>query len=108
MPVSRPARASARKSCRWTARSVTAEQAHHDGRGVAAQCVGEAGGGAVYLARSRLAAELGDDLGDLCGAGGSDRMALGLEPAGGNDGQLGPEASPALLGGEAAGARLEE
>src|SRR4029453_9277804 len=108
MAVSRPARTSAKKSFRLTTSSVTAKQAHEDGGGVAAQRVGEAGARAVDLARSRLAAKLGHDLGDLGGAGGADRMALGLEAAGDVDGDLAAEARPALLGRGAAHARLDE
>jgi hypothetical protein len=70
--------------------------------------MGQAGPGAVHLALPRLAAELGDDLRDLGGSGGADRVALGLEPAGGIHRELAAEARPALLGGEATGAGLEE
>src|SRR5262245_8726069 len=108
MAVSRPARTSAKKSFRLTTSSVTAKQAHEHGGSVAAQCVGEAGARALDLARSRLAAELGHDLGDLGGASGADRMALGLEAAGDVDGDLAAKARPALLGRGAAHARLEE
>src|SRR5216684_3592382 len=108
MPVRCPARASSKKSFRWTTRSVTAEQAHQHGRGVAAQRVGEPGGGSVDLPLVGLAAELGDDLRDLGGPGRADRMPLGLEAAGRVHRELAPEAGPALLGRETTGARLEE
>src|SRR5262245_52696405 len=97
MAVSRPARTSAKKSFRLTTSSVTAEQAHEHGGSVAAQCVGEAGARALDLPRAPLAPELGHDLGDLGGAGGADRVALGLEAARDVDGDLAAKARPALL-----------
>src|SRR6185436_20246498 len=78
IPVSRPARASSKKLFRLITRSVTAEQTHDDRRGVAAERMGQAGAGAVHLASVRLTAKLRDDLGDLGGPGGADRVALGL------------------------------
>src|SRR5258706_12925382 len=106
MPVSRPARTSAKKRCSVTTSSVTAEQAHEHGGGVAAKGVSEPGPGALDLPRPRFPAQLGDDLGDLGGAGGADGMALGLEPARRIDRDLAAHAGPALLGGHAARARL--
>src|SRR5688572_30909114 len=103
MPVSRPSRASSKKIFRLITRSVTAEQAHDDRRGVAPERMGQAGAGAVHLTPVRLTAELGDDLRDLGRPGGTDRVALGLEPAGWIHRELAPEARPALLRGEAAG-----
>src|SRR5260370_41741573 len=82
MAVRCPARASSKKSFRWITRSVTAEQAHQDGRGVPAQRVGEPGRRPVDLPLAGLAAELGDDLGDLGRPGRADRMPLRLEAAG--------------------------
>src|SRR5712671_2252359 len=108
MAVRCPARASSKKSFRWITCSVTAEQAHQDGRGVPAQRVSEPGRRPVDLPLAGLAAELGDDLGDLGRPGGADRMPLGLEAAGRVDRELASEAGPALLGREAAGAGLEE
>src|SRR5512134_859013 len=81
MPVRRPARACSKKCFSVSTWSATAEEAHEHGRGVAAQRVGQARLRALDLARPGLAAELGRDLGDLAGAGGADRMPLGLEPA---------------------------
>src|SRR5687767_14228182 len=78
IPVSRPARTSAKKSFRLTTSSVTAKQAHEHGGGIAAQRVGEPGPGALHLPGAGLAAELGHDLGYLGGAGGADGMSLGL------------------------------
>src|SRR5512145_2487047 len=108
MPVSVPSRARSKKLLRVITGSATAEQADQDGRGVAAERVGKADLGPIHLAATGLAAELGDDLHDLGGAGGPDRVALGLEAAGGVDGHLATQARPALLGGDAARARLEE
>src|SRR5712664_1765751 len=108
MPVSRPARASSKKCFRVSTFSVTAEEAHEHGGGVAPERVGEARAGAFHLTRSGLSTELGDDLRDLGGARGADGMALGLETTGGIDGNLAPEARPSFLRSHAAGARLEE
>src|SRR5262249_10578011 len=88
--------------------SLAAEHAHADRGRVAAERVDQARLCAVDLTPSGFAAELGDDLGHLRGAGRADRMALGLEPAGRVDGHLSAEARPALLRGDAARARLEE
>src|SRR5262249_13886361 len=108
IPLSRPARDSSKKPFRWITRSVTAEQAHQNGRGIPAESMGEPGGSALHLTGPGLTAELGDDLHDLGGAGGADRVALGLQAPGRVDREPAPEARPALLGREAAGARLEE
>jgi len=70
--------------------------------------VGEAATRALDLPRTRLAAQLRDDLADLRRAGGADRVALGLQPARRVYGDRAAQARPALLGGEAARARLEE
>src|SRR5580765_7158835 len=105
---SRPSRASSKKPFSVITRSVTAKQAHQHRGGVAAEGVHEARRGAVDLSRARLAAELRDDLADLRRAGRADRVALGLEAAGGVDGNLAAEARPALFRRQAAGARLEE
>ena len=64
--------------------------------------------GAIHLTGARLASELTDDLCDLSGSGRADRVALGLEPAGGVDGDFPAQAGPPLLRGDAAGARLEK
>src|SRR5512147_873327 len=79
MPVRRPARTSSKKCFSVSTWSATAEEAHDDGGGVAAQRVGQACPRPLDLARAGLAPELGDDLGDLAGAGGADRVPLGLE-----------------------------
>src|SRR2546425_4821850 len=115
IPVSAPSRACAKKrpsvtpevSLPWEA-SLTAEEAQGDGGGVAAGGGGEAATRALDLPRTRLTAQLRDDLADLRRAGGADRMALGLQPARRVHGDLAAQAGPALLGGEAARARLEE
>src|SRR6267142_2247894 len=81
MPVKAPSRARSKKRFSVTPVSVTAEEAHEHGGGVAAERVGEAATRALDLPRARLVAQLGDDLADLGRARGADRMALGLEPA---------------------------
>src|SRR5437870_11834760 len=63
-PVSSPSRARWKNWCNVMTGSVTAEQAHEDGGGVAAEGVGEADTRVAHLTRARLAAELGDDLRD--------------------------------------------
>src|SRR5207244_11013888 len=78
--------------------SLAAEQGHEHGGGVAAQRVREADAGAVHLAAAGIVTQLGDDLGDLGGAGGADRMALGLQTTRGIHGNLAAEAGPPLLG----------
>src|SRR5262249_36719695 len=88
--------------------SATAEEADENGRGVAAERVGEADLGPVDLPTAGLAAQLGDDLHDLGSAGRADRVALGLEAAGGVDGHLAAQARPALFGGDSPRARLEQ
>src|SRR5581483_7211633 len=108
IPVRRPSRARSKNPLSVITGSVTAEQAHQDGRGVAAQGVDEARAGALDLPGAGLAAELGDDLGHLGGAGGPDGVALGLEAAGRVDRDLAAQRRPALLGRDAARARLEE
>src|SRR5215813_10015805 len=97
IPVSRPARASSKKCFSVSTCSVTAKEAHEDGGGIASEGVSETGTGALDLARSRLAAKLGDDLRDLGRAGGADGMPLGLEPPRGIHGDLAAEARPPLL-----------
>src|SRR5258705_11349245 len=106
--VSVPSRACSKKFLRVITVLLTAEQADEDGGEVAAERVGEADAGALDLARAGLAAELRGDLGDLGRARGADRMPLGLEAAGGIDGQLAAERRPSLLGRESARAGLEE
>src|SRR6267142_3452492 len=110
IPVSSPSRACSKKRPSVTVceGSVTAEETHEDGRGVAAEGVGEAAPRALDLPRAGLAAQLGHDLADLRRARGADRVALGLQPARRIHGDLATKARPALFGGEAAGARLEE
>src|SRR5438874_9893994 len=108
IPVSSPARARSKKRPSVIPDSVTAEEAHEDGRGVAAERVGEAAPRAFDLPRAGLAAQLGHDLADLRRPRGADRVALGLQTARRVHGDLATEARPALFGGEAAGARLEE
>src|SRR5207253_855148 len=105
---SSPAPAFSKNSFCVSIASVTSEERDEHGGRVAAERVGEADAGAVDLARAGVVTELRDDLGDLGGAGGADRMALGLEPARRIHGDLAAEAGPALLGRHAAGARLEE
>src|SRR4029450_12965861 len=87
IPVSRPCRTSAKKSFRLTTSSVTAEQAHEHGGGIASERMGETGPGVLHLARAGLTAELGHDLGDLRGAGGANGVSLGLVPARHGDGE---------------------
>src|SRR5262245_53469522 len=108
MPTSSPVLAFSKKARCEIAGSLTAEQGNQDGGGVAAQRVGQPDAGAVHLARAGVLAQLGDDLGDLGGAGGADGMALGLEPAGRIDRHLAAETRPALLRRDAARTRLEE
>src|SRR6266536_1114060 len=108
IPVRRPARASSKKCLSVSTRSATAKEAHEHGGGVAAQGVRQARSRARDLPGARLTPKLGGDLGDLRGADGADRVALGLETARRVDGDLASEARPALLGGRAARARLEE
>src|SRR5687767_3361948 len=108
MAVSSPSRARSKKCRSVITGSVTAEDADQHGGRVAAERVREPLAGAFHLARPRLAAQLRDDFGDLRGARGADGMALGLEPAGGVHGNLAAQARPALLGGDAARAGLEE
>src|SRR5262249_45398820 len=88
MPVSRPARASSKKCLRLTTPSVTTEETHEHGGGVAAERVDETHAAALDLPPPGFAANLGGDLGDLGRPGGADRMSLGLEPAGGIDREL--------------------
>src|SRR5262245_45268015 len=106
--VSAPSRAFSKKCLSVITGSVTAEEAHEHGGEVAAERVGQADTGALDLPRPGLAAKLGGDLGDLRGAGRADGMSFRLEPTGRIDGQLAAEGRPALLGGDAARARLEE
>src|SRR2546426_6622921 len=113
--VSAPSRACAKRGPSVTQEvslpcedSLTAEEAQEEGGGVAAEGVGEAATRALDLPRTRLTAQLRDDLADLRRAGGADRVALGLQPARWVYGDLAAQARPALLGGEAARARLEE
>src|SRR5262245_42794964 len=73
MPTSSPAPAFSKKARCEIAGSLTAEQGDQDSRGVAAQRVGQPDAGAVDLTGPGVLAELGDDLGDLRGAGGADR-----------------------------------
>src|SRR6266511_1372753 len=108
IPVRRPARASSKKCFNVSTRSATAKEAHEYGGGVATKGVRQARSRALDLARARFAAKLGGDLSDLRGARGADGVALGLETARRVDGDLAPEARPALLGRRAARARLEE
>src|SRR5215831_10161722 len=108
IPTSSPVLAFSKKARCEIAASLTAEQGNQHGGGVAAQRVGQPDAGAVYLARAGVLAELGDDLGDLRGAGGADWMAFGFEPAGRIHRHLAADTRPALLGRDAAGTRLEE
>src|SRR5262245_18769392 len=96
-PVSLPARTPSKNILSVIPASLTAEQAPQHGGGVAAQGMGEAHAGGVDLARRGLAAKLGDDLDNLSRPGGPDRVALGLESAGGIDGDLASEARRAFL-----------
>src|ERR671931_2209565 len=102
IPVSSPSRACSKKRPSVTVESVTAEEAHEDRGGVAAERVGEAAPGALDLPRSRVAAQLRDHLADLRGAGGADRVTLGLQPARRVHGNLAAEDRPSLLGGDPA------
>src|ERR1700730_2503188 len=94
IPVRRPARASSKKCFNVSTRSTTAKETHEYGGGVAAQGVRPPRSGALALARARFAPKLGGDLGDLSGAGGADRVALGLETARRGGGKLAPPAPP--------------
>src|SRR5262249_32704405 len=94
MAVSRPAPAISKNVLSVIAVSATAEHAHEHGGRVAAEGVGETDLGTVDLARPGLAAKLGHDLDDLSGAGGADRMALGLQAARRVPGNLAPQAPP--------------
>src|SRR5512132_1043498 len=77
------------KNCFWVSMgSVSPEQRDEHGGGVAAERVGESDTRAIHLASAGVVAQLRDDLRDLRGAGGADRMALGLEPARGIHGHL--------------------
>src|SRR5438876_10721260 len=107
-PVGRPFRARAKKRCSVMTGSVTAEEAHEHRGGVAAEGVGESDTRLVHLARAGLAAELGDDLGDLRRARRADRVPFRFETTRGVDGDRAAEARHALLGRQAAGAGLEE
>src|SRR2546428_478150 len=106
--VNCPSCARSKKVRRVIAGSVTAEEAHEHGGGVAAEGVSQAGPCAVDLARAGLPAQLRDDLRDLRSARRADGMALRLQTARWIDRDLPPEAREPLLGGAAAGARLEE
>src|SRR3989338_1605071 len=109
IPVSSPSRTRSKKRLSVTAPgSVTAEQAHADGRGVAAEGVGEALPGALDLAGAGILAELRDDLADLRGARRADRMPFRLESAGDVHRDLAAEARQALGDGAPPGAGLEE
>src|SRR2546426_9857821 len=91
-PVSSPSRARWKKRCSVMTGSVTSEQAHEHGGGVAAEGVGEAHTRVAHLTRARLAAELGDDLRDLRRARRTDRVPFGLEAARRVDGDGAAEA----------------
>src|SRR5919106_5955953 len=106
--VSCPSRAFSKKWRSVITGSVTAEERHEHGGGVAAERVSETDPGAIDLPPGRLAPQLGDHLGDLGGAGGADGVPLGLEAARRVDGNLATQARPPLLGGGAAGAGLEQ
>src|SRR6266516_7750421 len=112
MPVNVPSRARSKNwpSVRDATRGASgvAEQTHENGGGVATEGVHEAGARTLHLTRSCFTPELGDNLGDLCGSSGADGMALGLESAGRIDGNLTPQARPALLGRDPACPRLEQ
>src|SRR3989304_8676844 len=80
-----------------------------EGAAVPAEGVRQAYPGVRHLAaRLHLSAELVDDLEDLAGAGRADGVALGLEPAGGVDGDLAADIGEALLPGVPGGAVGEE
>src|SRR5262249_41635322 len=106
--VSCPARAFSKNARAVRVGSVTTEEAHQNGRGVAAQCVRGPRARAADLARPGLAAELSHDLRDLRGAGRADRVALGLQAPRWVHRNLSAEARQALLGGAPAGAGFEE
>src|SRR5262249_45135755 len=108
MAVSRPSRAVSKNVFSVTAVSVTAEQAHENGRRVAAERVGEADSGVIDLARAGLAAKLGDDLDDLSRAGCPDWMSLGLQATRRVHRNLAAEARPAFLRRDATRSRLEQ
>src|SRR5207247_10929063 len=88
--------------------SVTAEEAHEHRGGVAAEGVGESDTRLVHLARAGLAAELGDDLGDLRRARRADRVPFRFETTRGVDGDRAAEARTALLGRQYTGAGIVE
>src|SRR5262249_54460671 len=108
MAVSRPARASSKKLCSVITRSITAEQADENGGGVPTECVNEPRPRALYLPRSRGAAQLSDDFGDLRRAGRADGMPLRLETAGRIDGDLAAQAGHAFFRRAGTAAGLEE
>src|ERR1700730_18419665 len=97
MPVSRPSRASSKKCFSVSTRSVTAEEAHEHGGRIPSEGMRQARASALDLTRPRLTTKLGDDLGDLGGAGRADGMALGLQAAGGIDAERPAETGPAPL-----------
>src|SRR3989442_9345856 len=101
-PVSPPSGARRKNCCNVMTGSVTAEQAHEDGGGVAAEGVGEADTRVAHLTRARLAAELGDDLRDLRRTRRTDRVPFGLEAARRVDGDGAAEARQPLGRGAAA------
>src|SRR5262249_6934570 len=108
MAVSCPPRAFSKKARAVMVGSVTAEEAHEDGRGVASEGVGEALPRALAGARPGLAAKLRHDLRPLGGPRAADRMPFALEAARRFHRDFPAEAGEALLGCAAAGAGLEE
>src|SRR5215470_9597472 len=96
--VSWPPRAFSKNARAVTVGSVTTEEAHQDGRGVAAERVRESPARPLDLPGPGLAAELGDDLGHLRGAGRADRVALGLQPSRWVDRDFAAEARQAFFG----------
>src|SRR3989475_12691422 len=64
-PVSSPSRARWKNCCSVMTGSVTAEQAHEDGGGVAAEGGGEADTRVAHLTGARLPAAPGDELPQL-------------------------------------------
>src|SRR5438094_131030 len=108
MAGSAPARAFSKNARAVSVGSGPTEEAYQDGRGVAAERVGEAPASALDLAGAGLAAELRHDLRHLRGARRPDRVALGLQAPGRIHRDLSAEPGQALLGGAPSGARLEE
>jgi hypothetical protein len=80
MAVSCPARAFSKNARAVTVGSVTTEEAHQNGRGIAAEGVGEAPASALDLARAGLPERV--TISAICAAGRADRAAAFKPPDG--------------------------